>query len=174
MKEKLLVQLDPEEEVLGVIRRSLFYGWWRWFIILVWLLLPFLIFHPLVELGTFGLVIFVVLIFSGLWQALRQRLEWRYTMFLVTDKRVIDIDHRGVFSREISELPFADISEVIVRQPGLNKFFGLGTVRLHTKKINQFDLEIKGVRHPLHVRDLIVDVQYLTGDYVNQAEAKKE
>ncbi|MBU1126057.1 MAG: PH domain-containing protein [Patescibacteria group bacterium] len=173
MKEALFVQLDTDEEVLGIVRRSLVFKWWKWLIVLCWLLLPFFFFYPLIKLGAVGFIIFIALIISAVWNTVRCRFEWVYTMFLITDRRIIDVDQHGIFNRSISELGLDDISEVVVRQSTLQKIIGLGTILVHTNKKNHFDLELTGVHDPEHVRDLIVDVQYITGDYVDQAKSKK-
>ncbi len=174
MKEAFLVQLDPKEEVLGIVRRSPFFKWWKWLIVVIWLLLPFFFFYPLMELGGVGILIFLALFISAIWNAWRRRQEWLYTMFIVTDSRVIDVDQHGLLKRSVSELAMKDVSDVSVRQTRWQKIVNLGTVRIETSEANQFDLELTGVHNPQRIRNLIVDVQYVTGDYVDQAKAKKD
>lgn len=173
MIDASFVQLDRQEEVLGIVRRSLLSKWWRWLFATVWLLLPFFFFYPLIKIGLTGLIVFLVLIVSAVWNAWRRWREWYYTMFLITDRRIIDIDQRGLFHREVEELAFKDVSEVKVEQSTFQKLGGTGSIRVHTIQAQKFDLELAGVRHPEHVRDLIVDVQYTVGDYVDQAKSKQ-
>lgn len=175
MIEQSIVQLDLEEEVLGIIRGSIIVDFFAIFFSVVWLLLPFFFFFPLVRLGGFGLVIFLALLLGAIWNAVKRRIQWKYTMFIVTDRRIIDVDQIGVFERNVSELAFKDVGDVIIKQSGvINKLFDIGTIRVETTKANHFDLELNGVKNPEHVRNLLVDVQCLKEEYVQKAKSKKE
>jgi Bacterial PH domain len=52
---------------------------------------------------------------------------------IVTNKRVIDIDQRGIFNREVNELPIEKIEDVTYRQKDIfSVLFGFGTVSVQT------------------------------------------
>lgn len=172
MREIDFVQLGRHEELLGIIRRSLRSRWWRYLFALVWLLTPFFFFYPLIKFGAFGFVIFALLIVFSVLNAVARWREWFFTMFVITDSRIIDIEHRGLFKRSIEELKIEEISDVTVRQGSIQKIFSLGIVHVQTIVSMKFDLELSGVARPNHVRDLLVDVQYLKRTYGNEAKSK--
>lgn len=174
MIEQSIVQLELDEEVLGIVRSSVLSKLASLVFTLIWFLVPFFFFFPLIELGGFGLIVFLILLVSGGWNAISRKMQWKYTILIITDKRIIDVDQLGVFERNISELSYDDISEVMFKKRGLfNKIFDLGSIKVQTTKAMQFDLEITGVRHPENVRNLLVDVQYITSPYVQEAKTKK-
>lgn len=157
---KEIVELKPKEEIVGLVRKSLLAHWRRIFFILFWLLLPFFFFFPLLTLGPFGFAFFVAMFLSGLLYAVRRWRMWRNTVFLITDRRLIDVDQVGFFTREVSEVEYEDIKEVQVIKKGLVKrLFRVGAVRVQTRKILSYDLYISGVRRPEHVAELINEVQ---------------
>ncbi len=158
----LPVKLHPDEEVLGVVRRSLLSKARKILIALIWLLLPFFFFFPLLQLGGSGLGIFIFLLGSGLVYFLRQYFMWIGSQLIITDQRLIDVDQRSVSVREINEVPLSDVAEVSCARRGIwNSIFNLGTVRVGTKSSRGYDLELSGVRRPEAVRDLLDEVQYL-------------
>lgn len=160
-----IVQLDQEEEVVGIVRRSFLAEFPRFVFALVWLLLPFFFLFPLLQLGMFGVVFMAVLLFSGLYYAVRQWVTWRYTMLLITDRRVIDVDQLGVFERTVSELDLEVITDVVHAPQGIiRRLFRIGAVRVETTKAHLFDLEISDVKRPKQVCELILDVQYMVSE----------
>lgn len=172
-----IVQLDSQEEVIGVVRRSFIAESPRLGFALVWLLLPFFFLFPLLQLGAFGVVFFCLLIISGIYYGVRQWLSWRFTMLLITDQRVIDIDQLGVFERTVSELSYDIITDVTVSYSGvIRRLFRIGVVRVETTQAHMFDLEMLNVADPKKVRDLILDVQYMMseGQKSKQRYDKKE
>jgi len=162
---KGIVQLNNDEEIVGIVRRSVVVESPRLAFAALWILIPFFFFFPLLQLGPFGLGFFLVLLMWGIYYGLRKWLKWHYTMLVITDQRVLDVEQHGVIKRTITELPIDDISEVKGKKRGiLGRLFNLGDVRVETIKAQAFDLELSGVYRPEEVSNLILDVQYMTGE----------
>lgn len=174
MIENSIVQLEIDEEVLGIIRKSLWVEAPSFIFSLIWLLVPFFFFFPLIQLGGFGLIVFLMILISGIWNAYSRKTRWKYTMLIITDKRIIDVDQIGIFERSISELTHEDVSEVTFKKKGLfGKMLDFGSVKVQTTRSMHFDLEITGVRRPENVRNLLLEVQYITSPYVQASKTKE-
>lgn len=159
---RLPVKLHQNEELLGVIRRSLLSRARKIVIAVVWILIPFFFFFPLLQLGGSGLGIFIFLLAGGIIYLVRQYLIWANSLLIITDQRLIDVDQRALTAREINEVILADVSEVTCLRRGLwNSLFNLGTIHVATKSSRGYDLELSGVRRPEKVRDLLDEVQYM-------------
>ncbi|MCH8049557.1 PH domain-containing protein [Patescibacteria group bacterium] len=157
-----IVQLHPDEEIIAIVRRSFLVESPRFLFAILWILLPFFFFFPLLQLGTFGLIFFLALLFGGFYYALKQWLSWHYTLLVITDQRILDVEQRGIIDRQISELSMDEVADAQSRQQGLfQRIFNVGTVQVETVKAQTFDLELSGVRRPKEVCDLILDVQYM-------------
>ncbi|MFH1632181.1 MAG: PH domain-containing protein [bacterium] len=164
-------ELKPNEHVLGIIRRSLWAESHRIILSIVWVLIPFFLFFPLIGIGVFGWSLFVAVLGSGILFALKTWLVWRYTMIVITDQRMVDAEQRGFFNRTVSDLEVDNIGEVVSRRRGiLRRIFDIGTIRIKTRKGFEFDLELPGVRHPDRVRDFLDEVQCVLEEELEKVE----
>lgn len=158
----ILLELDPDEEVLGLIRAHVSSQALPFLLAFVWALGPFFFLFPLLGLGIFGLVFFILLLISGLWYAVKRWRIWQRSMLLVTDMRVIDVDQTGFFSSERAEVTYDKIKDVsVLKQNIVQRLFSIGTVRIRTSKALAYDLQMAGVKYPEDVVDLILEVQYM-------------
>lgn len=159
MKLKDLIHPKPNEEILMIVRESLVPKSGMLFLFAIWFLIPFFFLYPLFRMGTLGSILFLVLVLSGIvlfWRTFR---TWSHTLFIITDRRVIDIDQRGFFDRVVTESNFDHIDEVSYRMQGiLSTVFGYGTVtvKLHGAAA---DLFFQHVRNPARVQDLLNDLR---------------
>lgn len=120
------LHLQQNEEIISVIRKSLFAWFWWIFLAVFLLILPFFLIYPLFQFGLWGVVIFALLIIFSLAVFLRIYLDYYGTLFIMTSMRVIDIDHKGFFGEEMSEAGYAKIEEVYFKSSGMiKKILGL-------------------------------------------------
>ncbi|MDP2631440.1 MAG: PH domain-containing protein [Candidatus Uhrbacteria bacterium] len=155
-----IVELNIDEQTIGVIRRSLWSEFHRVSLSIVWVLVPFFFFFPLLSFGGFGIFLFVALLASGILFAVKTWLVWRFTMLIVTSERIVDVEQRGFFDRQISYLQMDNVREVVAKRSGIIKrILDIGIIRVKTKNDEEFDLELSGVRHPNKVRDFLDEVQ---------------
>jgi uncharacterized membrane protein YdbT with pleckstrin-like domain len=77
----------------------------------------------------------------------------------VTEKRIIDVQQKQFFDREISNLPFDKIQDVTVDIHGLiPTMLNFGTVEVETaSKEDDGDFVMRAVRDPDNVRRVIFD-----------------
>lgn len=113
------------------------------------ILLPWSVFWPIVA-------IYYLLIIGYFWLNF---LRWYYTVFLVTNKRVLDVDLIGFLYRSVSEAQLEEIQEVSHAQGGLWQIiFDYGSVFVQTAGTWQ-NIEMRKIPHPGKVHDTITDLQ---------------
>jgi uncharacterized membrane protein YqjE len=162
MVRSLPVTLQKDEEVLAVVRRSAFTVIFKILFTLVWFLLPFLFFFPLLRLGGVGIAVFALLLCGALFYAWRFWKTFRQTMLIVTDRRVIDVDQSSWRTSQMVDVPLAEVKTVVTeRESFIGGLFDLGMIRIETGDGASFDLEWSGVRHPQVVADLLREVRSL-------------
>ncbi len=99
-----LIQQKPDERIIAVYR---IYGLTKigsiilFFILII---LPFFLLTPLASRGLIGLIIFLLWLLGAGFYGARQLILWYFNVFVVTDRRAVDIDQRGFFDRLVSEL----------------------------------------------------------------------
>lgn len=159
------VELDIDEEIIAIVKKSILLELSRLIFGFIWIILPFFFFFSLMKLELTGVIFFVLIELAGVWYTFRIWNIWRLSMLIVTDRRVIDLHQASLFKREIHELWYKQIKSVKVKKIGVVGLLNLGALRVHTKKGEKFDLEFYGLKNPGYVRDLILEVKCLiTGE----------
>lgn len=167
-----LVQLKPNEEVLLVVREDMIPHMPKFLFLLVWFLLPFFFLFPLISFGIPGVVVFAFAVLSSILFLIRYSLMRRYTALIITDRRIVDVEQAGLFTRNVTELAFTQVDEVSYRIQGFwPTVLRLGTVCLKTSG-SAANVDFCRVRQPMRVQDLINDLRqlHLTAEQRNQAK----
>jgi hypothetical protein len=155
------VELHKEEEVIGLIRRSRWMYAWSFTIGALWILLPIVLFFPLIRLGWFGWGLLVVGLLTGFVYLFAVRSRWHETILLITNERIVDIDRSHWRRRFVYEWPVHDVGKVTVESGG----FILGLLRLKTLQIAmknpKLRIEFHGVKKAERVKQLLDEVQSL-------------
>jgi uncharacterized membrane protein YdbT with pleckstrin-like domain len=153
------VELRINEEVLAIVRKSAIYEIFRFSISIVFLLIPFFFFFPLLNLGLFGFALFVILEASAIFFSSKIFITWYYTLLIVTNERIIDADQLGIFKREVTDLEFDDISECVIEKKGLvQKVLNIGSVKIKTKEGNGFDIVFQNISNLNKIKCMFSDV----------------
>lgn len=83
-------------------------------------------------------------------------MDYYLDMWIVTEKRIIDVDQRGLFSREVSEIPMASVQDVTVEVHGIiQTMLGFGTIRIQTAGEREFTID--EIPHLGPVKDAILN-----------------
>src|SRR3989344_2396757 len=136
-------------------------------------LLPFILFtlaemfdFPIPQLNISGnqsaLFLFLYLLWSlTLW--ILFFLDWtKYYLdvWYVTEKRIIAIDQKRIFDREVSNLRFDKIQDVTIDVHGfIPTLLGFGNIRVQTASEDSKEFYMKSVRHPENLRKIIFTQQ---------------
>lgn len=157
MNVNKVVTLKEGESVLRVVRR---YGLTYVFHLLLALTLicaPFFFMIPLFSLRTWGLAAFLISVLVGLIFAARLYKEWYWNAFVITTRRVIDIDQIGFFKRTVSEAPYERVQDVSFTVEGvLGTMLKYGAIVIQTAGA-QVNLELVHVHRPQEVHHLITE-----------------
>jgi membrane protein YdbS with pleckstrin-like domain len=150
-----VIRLRDGERVLSVTRR-----YWpllvpRLLTAAALVLTPFFLMLTLFSWGWPGYLAFAFIASVGALWGLRSLYAWYWDSFIVTDQRVIDVDQRGFFGREVAEAALDKIQDVSYRQRGpLQMMFGYGTVFLKTAGSGT-TLELRDMVDPKGVHHMI-------------------
>jgi hypothetical protein len=127
---------DTQEEILLVARP-------HWFTNLSWILISILMllapgfikFIPIINsipmkyIGL-GTLVWYLLTFAIIFENF---LSWYFDVFIITDKRVIDIDFNNLLDKKFSEAKLSMIQDVTSRVSGLGQtMFNYGTIHIQT------------------------------------------
>ncbi len=127
---------DDEEEILLVARP-------HWFTNLSWMLISILMliapallkFIPIIndiptKYTSLGNLVWYLLSFAIIFENF---LSWYFDVFIITDKRVIDIDFNNLLDKKFSEAKLSMIQDVTSRVSGLGQtMFNYGTIHIQT------------------------------------------
>lgn len=160
-----MLQLKPNEQIIIALHR-------HWIVILgqvmgvvVLLFLPFLLFlllngfaKNLISEDFYFLISFVAIIYF-LIVYLILFIIWMdhyLDMWIVTDERIIDIEHFGIFRREVSEFSIKNVQDVSIEIPGMiATFLKYGNVIVQTAGEKSFT--VYQIPKPELVKDLIIE-----------------
>jgi hypothetical protein len=86
-------------------------------------------------------------------------------VWYVTEKRIIAIDQRRIFNREVSNIRFDKVQDVTVTVKGfIATLLDFGNVQVQTASEDERDFRMTVVRHPQEVRRVIFDQQNKNSD----------
>lgn len=178
-----MIQLAPTETIIAAFRK-------HWFVIL------FEIFGiVLIALAPLGLYLFgKIFLFDSLGPDVALVFGFLYVLFLVilwlvgfnlwmdyyldklivTNERVIEIEQRGLFSREISSLHMENIQDVTIEVYGIiQTFFKLGDVHVQTSGAVR-QVSISYLAHPERAKHLIMQIHTETLNRVKSVRIEQE
>ncbi|MES2213635.1 MAG: PH domain-containing protein [Patescibacteria group bacterium] len=94
--------------------------------------------------------------------------EWtKYYLdvWYVTEKRIIDVQQKRIFDREISNIRFDKVEDITVEIAGfLSTYLDFGTIKVQTAGEIDSDFTMTMVRNPNQVRDIIFNQHNEIGD----------
>lgn len=158
---------DKDEKILYVIRKS-------WIVVAKWMLVFFVMllapqFIFPVILGTFGgadkffspQFVFLINIYwyvASFGFFLQNFMNWYFTVNVITNKKIVDVDFRGILYKRISEAPLDNVEDVTSNISGaLNVTFNIGDVLIQTAA-EKTEFEFETIDDPSMVRDVISDL----------------
>lgn len=85
-------------------------------------------------------------------------LNWFFNVYIITNKRIIDIDFIGLLYKNISEAPLSSVQDVTSNVSGtLQVIFNYGNVLIQTAAEKR-EFEFSDVANPSAVRDILSDI----------------
>ena len=104
---------------------------------------------------------------------------WYFSIFIVTDRRLIQITQKGLFHRTVIDMGLGQIQMVNYQVAGLQEtLLGFGTIMMQT---NVGDLVIHEIHHPAKIQKKLLEILRKEGvaamgsdDDLAQAEGQKD
>lgn len=159
-----MLQLQSSEKIITSVRK-------HWFVMLrtiiaftVLILIPpltltflpfftasfnFVVVEPLVNFFLSLYIITLLLFLFLFW------MDYYLDMWIVTDQRIIAIEQKGLFSREISEVPLPHVQDITIDISGIvETFLKFGTIRIQTAGEREFAIE--DIPRLYEIKDIIL------------------
>ncbi len=158
---------DDDEQILFIVRESLITYIPKFVFIAIMLILPMFILPAIreIRLGNqlifgpsplFVLTLFWYVITLGF--AIQFYVNWFFNVFIVSNKKIVDIDVVGLSYKNISECTLQNIEDVTSRiKSNFGTVFDIGDVYVQTAA-EEREFEFVNVDNPASIRDLISDL----------------
>lgn len=128
---------------------------------LLLIVLPFFFLFPLFSWGAIGFAVFILAVVGGIIWAIRTLLLWDADVLIVSTLRLVDVDQKGIFSRFVTEVPFASIQDASWQRHGMiDTLFRVGTLSIQTGATTT--MTVRRVAHPELLHELINDLRHAT------------
>lgn len=167
-------KLEADERLIRVIRQ---YPWMKLpqiIVCAVLFFLPFFLLFPLFRYKWTGVAVFFLLLVFAVLVGIRELFIWRKSVFVVTTKRIIDVDQRGLLNREVSEMLVSTMQDVSFRQKGMfHTLFRCGTLEVQNAGAAAH-LEMSHVHHPEEIQKILrqmKDIQEQDKEKLSMSEA---
>ena len=158
---------DHDEQILYVLRKA-FITNYKWILFSVFFaLFPFLLNYLFISINgnTPDFIparfIFIVNIFWYLFLLgfmFANYVNWFFNIYLITNKKIIDMDFIGLLYKNISEAPLTNIEDVTSNISGaFGTTFNIGDVLIQTAG-EKTEFEFHDVSNPSKVRDILSDL----------------
>lgn len=113
-----------------------------------------------------GMPLLVLLVWVWRW------IGWYYTMYIVTDRRILEIHQKGLFDRNVNEWQLDGISNVNYHIGGFQAvLFGFGDI---TARTYIGDLEMKLIHKPAEVHAQLVEAVKRAGGGAGMASGSTQ
>ncbi len=159
---------DPDEEVLLLLRRHIITNL-PWALLTILLLLLPLIFPVVLsvfklDLNHLLLPSTYVFMFYLFWYLLvltfifESYLNWYANVYLVTNKKIIDVDFFGILHVSVTQAPITNVEDVTYHVSGIiETMLDYGRVEVQTAGEKE-NIDFDSVPQPAHVQDVIADL----------------
>lgn len=150
-----VIQPKPGEHIQGVFRRQRVGLIGSLIVATLCITLPFFFLFSLTRSGTWGILVFAVLLASGLAIGLRALLLWDANALILTNQRLIYVEQTGLWHRRVQEMAMTSIHEISCESRGIwETLFRVGTLRIRASGAAQ-ELMIEHLSRPERARSLI-------------------
>lgn len=167
-----LIDLDSDETIVREVRKHIFTFLLHVLLLIILLIVPLFptpsitaFLTEAAERGGTLFAIFYLLWILILWVIFFFKWTNYYLdVWVITNKRVFDIDQKGMFNRTTSVFRLERIEDITVEVHGvLPTLLKYGDVHIHTAGTHDVgsgrgsDITIRGARHPLEVKRIIMN-----------------
>jgi len=167
LNKKLISDLSlvEGEKIKLMVWRS---GWafvWPYFWGMILVAVAFFFLYPLFKTGLLGIAAFSLLTILGLIIIIRTAIISHNTVFIITDRRLIDIYQSGFGQREITNVFYNTIQEIHTRKSGLFKsLLGLGEIYISFTDRSRSKIKLTDIgRYQQVVKQILAEQRNYSG-----------
>ena len=151
--------LNTDERLVTVIRQSVLILIFKLTIPSIIIIVPFFFLYPLFNQGWWGIFIFVISVGIGLMLMAKKITIWSQQKLIITTKRLIDIDQKGIFQKIVSDIPLDKIQEIFYQIKGVVQTISrLGNLHIILSD-GKSKIQIYNVSQPYKTQQLILDLK---------------
>ncbi len=151
--------LKDDEILVAIVRQTPICHIWRLFYGLFFLGMSFFLSVYLFRWGMIGLALFSLMFLIGFVTLVRVVMVYYFNSFIITDKRIIDWDQRGIFHKEISEVDYLKVQDITYKIKGFwATVLNFGTLQIQTAS-GSLALELSYVKKPANIQSLLIDIK---------------
>lgn len=178
MKQTLLqknIHLQPDEDIIIVVRKHWFINLVDTLSIIIIGLVPFIgvaIVAPLIVVHPAVPALFTSIWLLAVWMMLfTVWTNYYLDIWIVTDKRIINIDQIHLFKRDTSTLRIERIQDMKIEKHGFfATLFNFGNLQVQTAGAESSFYIIKGIPDPSYVRNAILERVDMTTEHKSKIE----
>lgn len=153
--KNIIETLDRDEHIIRIIRQHFIKFFFPLIIILLCISLLFFLMPWFFNFHTRGLYVFLLILLIMILYIIKKIFLWYRNCWIITNKRIIDIDQKRILQKTISHIPYRKIKDITFHTRGLfQTLFRLGNIEIATIDIN-YNIVLPHVSRPQKVLQLI-------------------
>lgn len=122
----------------------------------------------IVFFGALWMLIFLMAIFT-IWT------NYYLDIWIVTNQRIMDIEQKTLFNREVKTLRMETVQDVQTDKVGIfQEFLNFGTLRVQTAGTGGTDAKIVGIPNPGYERDIIMEQVHIINTDASRIHSGKK
>jgi uncharacterized membrane protein YdbT with pleckstrin-like domain len=154
-----VIQLKDDERVRAFTRRHGITIVPNLLLALVLIVVPFFFLFPLFSSGPTGVVAFIAMVVAGAVIAFRSFIMWDGDIIVVTNKRLVDVDQLGVFSRTVNEIVVENIQDCSWSKNNLlDQILNMGHFKARSAS-GSLTIEAKCIPRPQELQHLVNEIR---------------
>src|SRR3989344_1398468 len=153
-----MIQLDQDEHIVYVARKHWFFFVAETASIFILIIAPFVAIFVLLEQEFFLVFLYASMLWTAVFLVVLAYIwtDYYLDVWVVTNKRLIDVDQNGLFRRKISSSRIDLIQDLTVEIPGIiATISGYGDIHMQTAGQSR-EFVFKNVSRPENLKDIIL------------------
>lgn len=158
------IKFQEGEKIISTFRRPFISYLWQYFLAWFLILLAFFLIYPLLKLQWRGLLGFSIILVVGVFLLIRAFVCKYFTVLVLTNRRIIDMDQNGFFSRRATSVLLSKIKNVSWQKKGFwNSIKNTGKISIELYSDNEYMIKTKillnGFYKPHQIASCILECQ---------------
>ena len=151
---------DKDEHIIYIFRKSFIINYFWFLTVIILLVAPLFVVSSIPSYYGAGFITSVVAFYYlfTLGYGFVQLSNWFFNVYIISDKKIVDVDLHGIGYKNISEAPIESIEDVTSKISGIfGMTFNIGNIYVQTAAAKT-EFEFIDIDNPNYVRDLISDL----------------